>query len=192
MLRPHAREAHDPDLVTAIRRGDRTALEALFHAHYDGLCRFTEGYLGSREAAQEVVQQLFLRLWEQREQWVVRTSIRTYLYGAARNRALDYLKHRRVEERWQERIAWADHVPGMGEPSRPADELAEASDFEAALDRALANLPERYRTVFELRSRQGLSMAEVAQALDIPFKTAEARASRALKALRAALSAFRP
>jgi RNA polymerase sigma-70 factor (ECF subfamily) len=184
---------HSLSQVAAVRGGDREAFAALFHEHYDGLCRFAEGYVRSPEAAQEIVQQIFLRLWEHRARWVVRDTVRTYLYGAVRNRALDWLKHQRVEDRWRERIAWADtdRIPGMGQPTPPADLRAEAGDFAAALDRAIQDLPERYRAVVELRARQGMTIAEIARILDIPFKTAEARAARALRSLRAALAPFR-
>lgn len=193
MPEPRPSEAPVPELIAAIRGGDRKAFAALFHEHYDGLCQFAEGYTRSDEAAQEIVQQLFLRLWEQRERLVMRDTVRAYLYGAVRNRALDWLRHQRVVDRWRERTAWAeaDRVPGMGRPAELPDAAAEASDFQAALDRAIADLPERYRSVVELRARQGMTIAEIASILDIPFKTAEARAARALKALRAALAPYR-
>ena len=192
MPEPHLHENNEP-AIAAIRSGDRDAFAILFREHYDGLCRFAEGYVRSTEAAQEIVQQIFFRIWQHREQWTVRESVRTYLYGAVRNRAFDWLKHQRVEDRWRERTAWAeaDRIPGMGQSSAPADARAEASDFEAALDRAILELPEKYRAVVELRARQGMTVAEVARVLDIPFKTAEARAARALKALRIALAPFR-
>jgi len=192
MSKPRPVDGPPPD-VAAIRGGDRAAFATLFHEQYDGLCRFAEGYVRSGEVAQEIVQQVFLRIWIHRETWVVRDSVRTYLYGAARNRALDWLKHRRVEDRWSEQVSWADtgRIPGMGQPIPAPDVQAEGSDFAAALDRAIQELPERYRAVVELRARQGMTIAEIAHILGVPFKTAEARAARALKALRIALAPFR-
>src|SRR2546425_4164520 len=74
------------DLPQRIREGDEAAFEAMFRTHYDGLCRYVVGYLGSRDAAEDVVQGVFARIWDDRAHWVV-GDLQRYLYAAVRRRA---------------------------------------------------------------------------------------------------------
>ena len=81
------------------------SFEATFRAHCAGLCEFVYAYVRSREIAQELVQDLFLRLWELQGTPTAPPLTKPYLYTAARNRALRYLRHHRVEARWEARTA---------------------------------------------------------------------------------------
>ena len=65
--------------VEAIRAGDPSAFEALFHAYHAGMCAFAYRYLGARDLAEEIVQEVFLCVWERRETWHISTSVRSYL-----------------------------------------------------------------------------------------------------------------
>ena len=71
----------------------------LFRAHYAELCHFVLQFVRSRPVAEELVQDLFLRIWERRQSWEEELPSRSYLYQAARNRALDHLKHERIAQR---------------------------------------------------------------------------------------------
>src|SRR5262245_3182517 len=81
--------------LARLRAGDEAAFEALFRAFAPGLCAFVSNYVGSREAAEEIVQDLFLALWRMRSSLEVESSLSTYLFSAARNRAFDWLKRER-------------------------------------------------------------------------------------------------
>src|SRR5213596_1993962 len=76
------------DLPQRIREGDEAAFEAMFRTHYDGLCRYVAGYLGSRDAAEDVVQAVFARIWDDRAHWVV-GELQPYLYAAVRRASSD-------------------------------------------------------------------------------------------------------
>src|SRR2546426_11153144 len=71
------------DWTERIRAGDEAAFEAMFRTHYDGLCRYVAGYLGSRDAAEDVVQGVFARIWDDRAHWVV-GDLQRYLYEIGR------------------------------------------------------------------------------------------------------------
>lgn len=181
--------ASDASLVDRIRSGDANALEILFHLYYDRLCRFAEAYVRSRADAEDLVQGMFAQLWEQRERWVLRGSIRAYLYTAVRNSALNVLKHRLVERRALDGDATVPRI-GMAQGlSNPHDEVV-GQELEQAIDSAIARLPDRYRLVATLRAQHELTIPEIARILDVPVKTAETRAARAVHALRAALERF--
>ena len=177
----------ESEWVEAIRAGDPTAFEALFHAYHAGLCSFAYRYLGARDLAEEIVQEVFLCVWERRESWHVRTSVRSYLLTAVRNAALSYLRHERVVRRRQHEIPWPQDalVPS------PEVRALEAETITAVRD-AVGRLPERCRMVFTLHREQGLTYLEVAEVLGISPRTVEVQIGRALKALRLRLAHHRP
>lgn len=181
---------HDSDAqrVDAVRSGDEHALEALFHDHYAALCRFVERYVESADAAEEIVQQLFVRIWDGRRTWIVRGTIKPYLYQAARNAALNWLKHERVRRSFAERVLRLERGVGSGQPPPDPEAQHEARELAALIARAFAKLPEHYREVVQMRARDRLTHAEISRILDLPLKTVETRARRGLQALRRLLS----
>src|SRR5690349_5164745 len=86
------------DCTQRIRDGDEAAFEAMFRTHYDGLCRYIAGYLGSRDAAEDVVQGVFARIWDDRAHWVV-GDLQHYLYAAVRRRAITQFRRAAVRRR---------------------------------------------------------------------------------------------
>jgi RNA polymerase sigma-70 factor (ECF subfamily) len=179
----------DASLADRIRAGDASGLEALFHLYYDPLCRFAEAYVRSRADAEDLVQGVFIQLWEQRDRWVLRGSVRAYLYTAVRNSALNVLKHRLVERRALNDAATIPRI-GTAQSAPSPHEDAVGRELEQAIDDAIAKLPDRYRLVVTLRAQHQLTIPEIARILDLPVKTAETRAARAVQALRAALDRF--
>jgi RNA polymerase sigma-70 factor (ECF subfamily) len=168
-------------LVAQIRTGSTSAFEELFTAFAAALANFVFRYVESQDDAQEIVQDLFFTLWRDRERLIVTGSIHDYLYAAARNRARDWLKHRRVMHRWQER---AVHEIDIVETEDAVDQQLIRAEERAAIERALAELPERRRAICTLRWTSGLSYAEIAQRLGISEKTVETQLNRAVRELR--------
>ena len=159
--------------------------ETLFRAHYAPLCDFVYGYVRSREAAQELIQDLFLRLWELRETSDTAPLTTAYLYTAARNRALRYLRHQRVVARWEERAARE-----AGVPEGRVDEDLHCREVAEAVQGAIDELPERCRLIFTMSRHQELTYGEIAEVLGISVKTVETQMWRALKSLRAKLAPY--
>ena len=176
----------DRELLDRLRRGDRTAFDTIFRAHYAPLVRLVEALLRERATAEEVVQDVLLELWRRRETLAVEDSLRAYLYRAGRNRALNALRHERVQRRSEPQLA--------GESSRPATAHAQLVEEEiaAAAAGALAALPAEVRETFELSRAHGLRYAEIASTLGVSVKTVEARMGRALRALRERLAPWLP
>lgn len=189
---PHAPRAPDQFardrlLVARVREGDLDAFDALFCAYRDDLGAFVQGIVYSREAAEEIVLDLFFRLWEGRDLWEFEGVVRAYLFRAARNRAISHLRHERAELRLRERLSGMLAARPPAPPEPPADAAAEAQDIEAAIARTVARLPRRCQEVFRLSRHHQLSHAEVARVMDIAPKTVEVQLRRALIALRAEL-----
>lgn len=168
----------DRELTQRIQQGDEQAFDALFRSSYAALVGFTESLVRSRARAEEIVQDVLFEVWRRRETIEVDTTWRSYLFRAARNRALNELRHLRVAQQAEPFVRGPESV----EPASPA--ALDASELEREFRRALASLPEPVREVFEMSRRDGLKYGEIATALGISVKTVEARMGRALKELR--------
>lgn len=185
--------ARDREWVVRIRQGDVAAFEAMYQAYKNELGSYVMSVIGTREAAEEVLQDLFFRLWEQREFWEPAGPVNAYLFRAARNRALNHLRHRQVEKRFRDRTAGelaAKMASAAGAPAR-AEQALHGQDIEAAINRAVDALPARCREVFRLNRYQRLTYAEVAQVMQISVKTVEMQMGRALASLRRQLADWR-
>lgn len=199
MDRPSAALTRDPDApssdrvtrdrielewIERIRGDDERAFEALFRAYVDPLCSFAYSYTASRSAAQEIVQDLFCRLWERRDRLDVPRNVNAYLYGAVRNRAINYLRTRSVERALQRRMLRAEVVHQGARDSVPAEDELNAQELADAVQRLVGEMTIRCREVFTLVRDQHLSYAEVAAVLHISPKTVEIHMGRALAFLR--------
>jgi RNA polymerase sigma-70 factor (ECF subfamily) len=178
-----------------IRGGDVAAFEALYRAYHMRLRAFVANYVRSTEIADEVVQDLMCHLWEHRGALHVRGTVRSYLYLAARNRALNVAKHQqivaRVEKRWESTTSEDVAIPGMGQGMAPPDDRLRDREFAIAVSRAVAGLPDRARLAWGLRWQHQLAHAEIAVLMGISIKGVEALLARSLRALQQALTDFR-
>jgi RNA polymerase sigma-70 factor (ECF subfamily) len=185
---PDDRARTEREWLEQLRVGDEHAFERLFRAFAAPLCGFAFSYVRARDTAEEIVQDLFCRLWEQRFTLEMPRGMRPYLYSAVRNRALNVLRNRRVELSVQDRLSRnAAAIPASEAVRSPHDE-AVAQDLAEALGRTLAAMPPRCREVFTLLRYQRLSYAEVAHVLGISPKTVEIHMTRALAILREELA----
>lgn len=163
----------DRTWVREMQQGGEEAFERLFLAYYDDLCAFAADYVSSPEEAEDLVQNVFVRVWERREALDPQKSIRAYLFKSTRNGALKSLNR---EQRWPtvQRELQEHSLRG-----RPGKEV-EFSEMEASVWEAVNALPERRREIFLLSRRHDLTYAEIAELLDISVKTVETQMGRAL------------
>jgi RNA polymerase sigma-70 factor (ECF subfamily) len=169
-----------------MRTGDATAFDALFRAHYAGAVRVAERVLRDRATAEDIAQEVFLELWRRRESLTDDLAPGPYTMQAARNRALNHLRHLAVRRRT------AEILPHVHEPAPPADHDVAARDLQAAITTAMDALPPRAREVFELSRDRGLRYAEIADLLGITVKAVEGNMARALRQLRERLAPWLP
>lgn len=174
------------DLLERLRQGDERAFDEIFRSWYPGLVRSAESLVRSRAIAEEIVQDVMLELWRRRESLARESSPQAYLFQSTRNRALNHLRHERVEKRGRPFAA------GRSEIDAPAPALLVEEEIEVALREAVAVLPDRCREVFELSRVQGLKYLEIAELLGISVKTVEAQMGKALRLLRERLAQWLP
>jgi RNA polymerase sigma-70 factor (ECF subfamily) len=165
-------------LVQQIREGNEQAFESLFRQYYAPLCIFAAGITGRMSVGEEIVQDVFYVCWRDRERLQITHSLKSYLYGSVRNRALHHLEHLQVEERHREEAS------GLLLPSPSPHDLMEYKELEYLLRCTLGKLPLRRRQIFRMHRLEGMKYAEIADRLGISVKTVEAEISKALKSLR--------
>lgn len=166
-------------LLKKIKEGDIKAFEALFRLFYTPLCLYGTSLTGRREAAEEIVQELFYTLWKGREAITIFSSVKSYLYGAVRNRSYLYLEHEEVKNRYRDHLL----AQKQREGSTPQEQM-ELQELQFIITKTLDRLPERRQRIFRMHRFEGMKYAEIAVALSLSVKTVEAEMTKALQLLR--------
>lgn len=183
---PHAERGALDECVPRIREGDSSAFEQLFRALHEPLLAFATRYTRDPERAEELIQDVFFAVWQTRTQWEPRGSVRAYLFGAVRNRALNLRRRDALEQDWANEEAHEDSRTVHPAPT-PVDTELERQELLTQAHAALDALPERCRLAMHLRWREGLSYAEIAEVLGISNKGVENQLARGLRAVRSRL-----
>ena len=179
----------EQQLVAAIRDSDSAAFDMLVITHYRTLVSLATTYVGTRENAEEVVQDVFLRIWAKRTTWTLSGPLRNYLLTATRNGAISRLRHWRVERQVKEAVTAGtiDSLPFLP-AHHDADAGQRAAELRAAIDSAVQGLPPRMREAFVLSRRERLTHAEIATVMGTSIKTVQEQIGRALRQLHTTLS----
>lgn len=173
-MQESASPPNDEELTRAIKISDRAAFKQLCERYYDPLYRFLWRKTRNDEAARDLVQELFMNVWNMRARLDENLSIKAYLYRAANNLAINHLRKKVLKQAY-----FADNLADA-----PAGHSDAERELQECLDEALQDLPEAQRTVFVLNRFEGLKYAEIAETLQISIKTVESRMSQTLKHLR--------
>ncbi|QNF34795.1 RNA polymerase sigma-70 factor [Adhaeribacter swui] len=180
-------EFTNAELIGLLIEGDELAFEQVFKTHFKALHAYAFTIVKDQETAEEIVQALFLRLWEKKETLDLQTNLKAYLYRSVYNDSLNYLKHQKVKLKYQNH-----QVYQMKNESDNAANRVQLSELENQLQRALTELPEQCRTIFQLSRFEELKYQEIADHLNLSIKTVENQMGKALKLLRLKLVDFLP
>jgi len=170
--------------------GDEKGFKQIFETYYPRLLRFAGEYTGNRHEAENILQNVFLKLWEKRASLPLDTNLNAYLLTMVKNHCMDFLKHQQVVNRY--------HINQKAELQREMDfnyyaiskfnpEQMDIETLEQLVEKAINELPEQCRKVFELSRYNGLKYKEIAEKLGISVKTVETHMYNALKTLRITL-----
>lgn len=173
----------DSDIIGRIRQGDKQEFEKLFRSSYVSLVRYAKTLLRDHDTAEEIVQELFFRLWQDRQNLRIESSLNGYLYRSVHNRSLHYIEHQKVVSRHAGEI-----IAGAELTSEPVTEAIYYSELQARVARVLERLPDRCRVVFRMSRFEGLKYNEIADKLAVSLKTVEADMGKALREFRKALA----
>lgn len=165
-------------ILKNIQSGNLQAFENLFREYYPLLCHYALRFVKDTDQAEEIVQELFCQLWENRKDLKIHTSLKAYLYKATYFNSLQVLRKRGVKTQYEEYIK--NNKP---ENSFPIDSVEEKEIYNI-VTRTLSNLPDRCSQIFKMSRFEGLKYQEIADKLSISVKTVEANMGKALKAFR--------
>lgn len=175
---------YENNLVSAVKGGDKDVFAGIYRLYFLDLCEFAFYMTNDSEVAKELVQDTFLAIWEQRENWTPLGTIKSYLFKAVRNRSLDFLKHQKVVRKYEKNNPSAEEAE-----SHQDDQLAQ-QELVTAIDKEIDKLPEKCRIIFLMSRQQGLTYNEIAEIQGVSIKTVETQIGRALKKLRISLKDF--
>lgn len=167
--------------------GSEQNFESVFREYFKPLVYYAVKLVHDQDSAKEIVHTVFIRLWEKREEIDMESSLRSYLFTAVHNRALNFLRDR---SRFHgEDISEIGYGKEIGDEFR--DRISEA-ETENRVISAIESLPERCREIFRLSRFEELKYREIAEKLKISVKTVEIQMSKALKILREELKDYLP
>lgn len=169
---------NDIELVKGLKKGDIIAFERLFYMFGNKLLYFAKGYLESDEDAKEIVQDVFMKIWETRENLKEDRSFSAYLFTITYNFIRMYYRKKYREEK---KIREHHYTK---EDSFEIESEIEFNELSEIIDQAISQLPEKRQLIFRLSRKEGLSNEEIAHKLNISKKTVENQITHAIKFLR--------
>ena len=174
-------------LTNGLRAGDKKVFEEIYHLYFVPLSYYCAAYTGTMEDAEEVVQSVFLKLWVKRNEIIIETSLKAYLYKAVQNEAINMLNHNKVKKKYE------SHIERLTKNTNEnVQHKMEKEELERIIKRAMLRLPKKRRKIFEMSRFEGLKYTEIAERLSLSVKTVEAQMSKALKSLRKSLKDYVP
>lgn len=172
-------------LIQKLKEGDIKALEVLFNKHYGNLCRYLLLLFKNQLVVEHIAQDIFVYLWENREQIVIRTSIESYLYTAGRYKALNQIRNKTRRENINNSLYTA-----TDQNVASSDIIMEQKELEEIIENAINSLPSRCQQIFRLSRNEDLSNKEIAKILNISVNTVENQMGIALRKLKASLRPY--
>jgi len=173
----------EQDLFSSLKAGEERAFEKLFRNYYAPLCYYASKILQNDAAAEEIVQDFFVRLWEKRADIEIETSLKNYFFRSVKNLCLNQIKHESVK------LQHVKSVISEAESTEYSDHFQEVN-LQKDIKEGIAALPEKRREIFRLSREEGLKYREIADKLNISIKTVEAQMGLAIKTLRDRLKKY--
>lgn len=170
-------KSYEQSLIERIKSHDKKAFRILFDRYYRSLCFFACKYVSDLIVAEDLVQDLFVKLWDDSDSLNLERSLNSYLYKAVKNSCLNHLKHLQVENKY------IQHKQEL-ESSTFFQEQMEQEELRRAIYSAIEKLPPSCKKVFELSRFDGLKHKEIAREMGISVNTVKAQMVKAIKTLR--------
>jgi RNA polymerase sigma-70 factor (ECF subfamily) len=173
-------------LLQKIKQGDEQAFQIIFENNYKPLC-LTAGYFVNELAiAEEIVQDLFVKFWEQKDTLEINSSVSSYLNIAVKNKCRNHLAHEKVKKRYQENYLLNERQQNS------CDQLFTDPYLKEKISSSIEKLPPKRRQIFEMSRFKGYKYREIADELQISQKTVEAQMGKALASLYLSLKEYLP
>lgn len=171
-------------VLSALKQDSQEAFSLLFRTYYTDLVLFCGNFIKDKSACEDIVQSIFLKLWNDRKIIQIETSLKSYLLKSVRNSCFDAFRHQEIVRQYESE--YENSVLDCYD----TENYMLYSDLYDHLRRALGQVPEQYRRVFEMNRFEGLKYREIAKELNVSERTVEVRVGKALEILRKQLKDF--
>ena len=181
----HNLNADSKFLINRLRRGEEAAYEMLFNEYYQVLTMFANKYLNDLDASKEIVQDLFVSLYEKREQLDINSSLKSYLFRSTHNRCINLINAQKIRHKYAE---YASYTMDPGDTS--LEHEVNKTELEHLLYKAIGELPPKCQSIFKMNRFEGLTNGEIAEKLNLSKRTVETQISKALRILRVKMEPY--
>jgi RNA polymerase sigma-70 factor (family 1) len=169
----------EKELLEKIKSGDSVAFGFLYNKYNGLLYLHAYNRLRDREAAKDMIQELFTTLWAKRDTLTINEGLSSYLYKSVRNRVIDYAAHQQISSKYIQSFGEYLHSP-----EGTTDHLIREKQLTALIEQEIARLPPQLKLVFELSRKEHLSHKEIAERLGLSDQTVRSYIKDALRILR--------
>jgi RNA polymerase sigma-70 factor, ECF subfamily len=182
----------EKQIVDSINKGEIDMFHYLYKEYFPSLCIYARNFTKNKEIAEEVVQDVFLSLWEQQGHLNIESSLKSFLFVSVRNGSLNHLKHLKVVNKFNEYYTQllkdAQELFNVSQES--GDSLMIANELEEKINKEIDLLPERCREIFIMSRFDCIKHQEIAEKLGVTINTVHRQTSIALEKLRLALKSY--
>jgi len=175
----------DSQILEAIKRDDNGAYEMVFREYYRPMAAYAFRFLNSLPESENIVQEVFLRLWQKRREIMITSSLQNYLFRSVKNQCINHIEHVKIKTGYQDMVI--NHETNRVE----YNEFFLEFGLKKKIETAIAALPEKRQEIFRLAREDGLKYREIADRLEISVKTVETQMTLALKQLRESLKEYK-
>jgi RNA polymerase sigma-70 factor (family 1) len=176
---------NDNQLIENIRKGDVRSFEQMFNLYAEDLVRYATTIVKDSDDAEDIVQHLFVSIWEKKGIPEISTSLKSYLYRSIHNTSLNKLKQAKVKE------SYAAHINYVSDGlTSAANVMVEHKETASMIEQAMNELPEQCRKIFSMSRMEQLKYQEIADQLNLSIKTVENQMGKALKHMRERLKDY--
>lgn len=179
MLLTNPIEHIDPKLVNRLKAGDMQAFQQVFNAYSERLYHFANSYLKDNFESEEIVQDVFLRIWELREDIDEEKSLKSFLYRITVNKVLNHLKHQVVRQKYENYLLHFDQSL-----SESPEAIIHFKELGEKINVLMDKLPDQQKNIFSLSRFEGVPNSEIASQLGLSVRTVENQIYRASKFLK--------
>jgi len=173
----------DEQLIILLKKDDQPAFTEIYNRYAESLAGFAASKLYSLDDARDIIHDLFVKLWESRDEVYITSNLKSYLFSIVRHRIIDKIRKNITREEY---ASMAQSLIVSGHDS--ADKQVEAKELQQTIEKSLSQLPPRVKEIYKLSRDEGLSNHEIAEKLNLSEQTVKNQLSAALKHLRSSLS----
>lgn len=181
-------------IISGLINGDTEIFKEVYHFYVNKLERFVLGYIHNKEETYDIVQNVFIILWEKRKTLEVNSNLLNYLITLAKNQSLNYIKHLKVQANYQgqnERL-WKEMMLSAYALEKLHTDPLILEELDTVIKQSIDSLPGQCREIFMMSRFYSMKYNDIAQELNISVKTVEKKMSVSLQILRLALKDYLP